>query len=141
MKIKYYSKIGISLFLLFIFSAVDYCSVRNDTILNNTEEGLIVITQKLDEINKIPEKPCLDPSSNTMNCFAAILKILDTTKVMIKIKDAYNKTLIIFHWKLVAPGAYKFNWWEYYMPDKSGVYNIEKIIGGKSKTYRAIIVL
>ena len=114
---------------------------QTDSVIFSSEKvGLTIFTQNIDSIKFFSDKDITNPFSPSMITYSVKINTFDTAKLVINFKDQYEKTLVVYKWKMIPPGAYRFDWWEYlgYLP--SGIYFTEKIINGKTETKKVVLV-
>jgi hypothetical protein len=114
-----------------------------DTVMFSSDKvGLSILTQNPDSIKYFPERDIPNPFSPSMTNYSVKISIYDSSKLIIKFKDANEETLVVYIWNKVSPGAYIFHWWEYQGIQRlsGGIYFTEKIINDKSETKKVVLV-
>lgn len=129
------------LFLIFenLFAQNSYLC---DTIVfSSSNIGLHIYTKNIDSIKFFPDKPGPNPFSPDMTAYSAFIKSFDTTTLEIRLKDINQNCMIIFFWSKIYPGAYRFDWWQYFWYNlPSGVYYLEKMMNNSTEIKKVLLV-
>lgn len=133
------------LFLLSILTAqisVGQIILRDNIKFSFSDDShLDLLSENPDSASPFFDNPCPGPGSPGMQCYSIIIKNHDTSYLYMTFKDIHGTQMGTFVWSKLNPGVYRFDWWEKYGFESSGVYFAETKTKGFSKTRKIIYVI